>query len=107
VSAQEALRPARDESLAARPRLVLFYSRSSGACRRVEGFLAQVLQRRGNHDTFWIDRVEQAERSDLHERFGVHAVPTLVVVEGNRVRARLEAPRGATEIERFLTPWLR
>jgi thioredoxin-like negative regulator of GroEL len=86
---------------------VFFYSASSGACRRVEGFLAQVLQRRGNHDTFRIDRVDETKHPDLHERFGIEQVPTLVVVEGRRVRARLVAPRGAVAIERFLAPWLR
>ena len=91
----------------AKPRLVFFYSTSSGACRRVEGFLAQVLQRRGNHDTFRIDRVEEAERPDLHERFRIDEVPTLVVVVGRQVKARLVAPRGAVAIERFLAPWLR
>jgi len=91
----------------AKPRLVFFYSGSSGACRRVEGFLAQVLQRRGNHDTFKIDRIEENERPDLHERFGIDEVPTLVVVVERQVKARLVAPRGAVAIERFLGPWLR
>jgi thioredoxin-like negative regulator of GroEL len=91
----------------AKPRLVFFYSTSSGACRRVEGFLAQVLQRRGNHDTFSINRVDEAKRPDLHERFRIAKVPTLVVVEGREVKARLVAPRGAVAIERFLAPWLR
>ena len=35
-----------------RPRLVFFYSRQSGRSRRAEGFLAQVLQRRRNFETF-------------------------------------------------------
>jgi thioredoxin-like negative regulator of GroEL len=91
----------------AKPRLVFFYATSSGACRRVEGFLAQVLQRRGNHDTFRIDRVEESKRPDLHQRFRIDELPTLVVVEGQRVKARLVAPRGAVEIERFLAPWLK
>jgi len=35
-----------------RPRLVFFCSKASGRSRRVEGYLSQVLQRRGNHDSF-------------------------------------------------------
>ena len=89
-----------------KPRLVFFQSPSSGRCRRVEGFLAQVLQRRRNHGTFKLYQVAQEERPDLVEKFGVEALPTLVVVEGKRVRARLERPRGCREIERFLAPWL-
>ena len=90
----------------AKPGLVFFYSSLSGHCRRVEGFLAQVLQRRRNHDTFTLYRVDNRERPDLLERFGVESVPTLVVVEEKTVRARLERPRGCREIERFLAPWL-
>jgi hypothetical protein len=33
-------------------------------------------------------------------------MPTLVVVEGKSVQAKLEQPRGCRDIERFLAPWL-
>jgi len=89
-----------------KPRLVFFHSSLSGQCRRVEGFLAQVLQRRRNHGTFQLYRVASEERPDLVERFGVESMPTLVVVEGHHVRARLERPRGCRDIEAFLAPWL-
>ena len=88
------------------PRLVFFHSSLSGHCRRVEGFLAQVLQRRRNHGTFKLYRVDEERRPDLVERFGVAQIPTLVVVEGKRVQAKLEQPRGCREIEAFLAPWL-
>ena len=90
----------------AQPGLVYFYSERSGACRRTEGFIAQVLQRRRNHGTFRLYRVEQHERPDLVERFKIEELPTLVVVEANAVQGRLETPRGCREIERFLAPWL-
>jgi thioredoxin-like negative regulator of GroEL len=92
--------------LANQPRLVFFHSTLSGHCRRVEGFLAQVLQRRRNHGTFTVVRVAEEERPDLLERFRVETVPTLVVVENKAVRARLERPRGCREIAGFLAPWL-
>ncbi|HEY8705591.1 MAG TPA: thioredoxin family protein [Gaiellaceae bacterium] len=92
---------------AQQPGLVFFYSPISGSCRRVEGFLAQVLQRRRNHGTFKLYRVDEKKRPDLVERFGVAAMPTLVVVEDKVVRARLERPRGCREIETFLAPWLK
>ena len=90
-----------------KPRLVFFHSPRSGPSRRVEGFLAQVLQRRGNHQTFRLLRVATEERPDLVARFTVETVPTLMVVDDNRVSARLEVPRGCEEIEHFLAPWLR
>jgi thioredoxin-like negative regulator of GroEL len=89
-----------------RPRLVFFHSSVNGYCRRVEGFLAQVLQRRRNHGTFKVLHVAEEERPDLLERFAIDEVPTLVVVEGKTVRARLERPRGCRDIEGFLAPWL-
>src|SRR5919205_3703460 len=89
------------------PRLVFFHSAASGRCRRVEGFLAQVLQRRSNHETFRIYRVDADAQSDLVDRFRVETIPTLVVVEDKRVRARLPNPQGCRDIERFLAPWLR
>ncbi len=89
------------------PRLIFFTSSVSGQCRRVEGFLAQVLQRRRNHGTFRLLFVEEADRPDLVERFGVERFPTLVVVDYHAVRARLDRPRGCRDIEQLLSPWLR
>jgi thioredoxin-like negative regulator of GroEL len=91
----------------AKPRLVFFTSSTSGRCRRVEGFLAQVLQRRRNHGTFRLVVVDERERPDILRRFEVEDVPTLVVVQGRRVEARLAKPRGCRQIEGFLAPWLR
>lgn len=95
------------EPTRAKPRLVFFYSKQSGRCRRVEGFIAQVLQRRRNHETFTLYRVDADERADFAERFRVRNLPTLVVVEDKRVRGCLESPRGCRDIERFLAPWLK
>jgi thioredoxin-like negative regulator of GroEL len=92
---------------AERPRLVFFYGERSGHSRRVEGYLSQVLQRRRNHEVFRIYRVNVTELPDLTERFRVEDVPTLVVVDGNKVRGRLVTPRGCREIEELLAPWLR
>jgi thioredoxin-like negative regulator of GroEL len=88
-------------------RLAFFASDTSGRCRRVEGFLAQVLQRRHNHETFAVVPVSQEKQPLLFERFGIEQVPTLVVIEGKQVRGRLETPRSCREIELFLQPWLR
>lgn len=89
-----------------RPRLVFFYSPQSGRCRRVEGFIAQVLQRRRNHETFELIRVPVERRPDLAEKFGIEQVPTICVVEGRRLRRRIVAPRGCRELEQELEPWL-
>lgn len=92
---------------ASRPRLVFFYSPTSGHCRRVEGFLAQALQRRQNHDTFELVRVNADRRPDLATRFQVSELPTLVVIEGRRTVRRIVAPRGSRDLQRELANWLR
>ena len=90
----------------ARPSLYFVYSPTSGPSRRAEGFLAQVLQRRQNHRAFVVKRINCVDRPDLAEKLGAKTVPSLVVVENRRVRARLEGVTGCKEIEQLLAPWL-
>lgn len=90
-----------------RPSLLVFGLATSGPCRRADGFLAQVLQRRSNHETFRILRVEANARPDLLARFAVTEIPTLLVLVDGEVRARLSNPRGCSVISDLLAPWLR
>lgn len=87
-------------------RLVFFSSGTSGRCRRVEGFIAQVLQRRHNHNTFTVLRVSEESQPHVFQRFGIETVPTLMVIEDKKVKGTLELPRSCREIETFLSPWL-
>ena len=107
MSASAERTPPRNGREPERPRLVFFYARNSGRSRRVEGYLSQVLQRRRNHESFRLYNVDVDEHAELAERFRIHDVPTLVVVDGRRVKGRLETPRGCREIEQLLAPWLR
>lgn len=91
----------------ARPRLVLFYSPVSGRCRRAEGFLAQVLQRRHNHDTFSLHRVSVDTRTDLAQRFKVESVPTILVIEERKVVRRITTISNCRDLERELASWLK
>jgi len=86
--------------------VLFFFDPRSGRSRRVEGFLAQVLQRRRNHDTFRLYRIDVGTRDDLERKFLVDGVPSLVVVEDKQVRPRLEQPRGCKDLAGFLDPWL-
>jgi thioredoxin-like negative regulator of GroEL len=97
--------PVKDQP--AKPMLLFFYSAIDGSSRRAEGFLAQVLQRRRNHDTFQVTRIDAGKRPDLIERFRVELLPSLLVVDDRRVQARLTRPRGCDQIKEILTPWLR
>ena len=93
--------------VAQKPLLLVFTSDRNGKCRRAEGFLAQVLQRRRNHDTFSVRFVAQESRPDLLARFRIEVTPTLVVVDAKKVRGKLVEPRGCNEIQTFLAPWLK
>jgi thioredoxin-like negative regulator of GroEL len=101
------VRPAGPTQVETRPTLLFFFRRTSGASRRVDGFLAQVLQRRGNHSTFRVVRVDADERPDLVERLGISEIPTILVVAEGRVRGRINRPSGCSEISKLLSPWLR
>jgi hypothetical protein len=86
--------------------LLFFYAPHDGHARRVEGYLAQVLQRRQNHETFVLHRIEMADRPDLVERLGVTPGPALIVIEDRVIRARLHKPKSAKAIAELLAPWL-
>jgi len=107
MSATQSSRAPASQAAVTRPQLLFFYSESSGLSRRVEGFLAQVLQRRHNHDTFRVLRINYDARPDLARRCGVAEPPALVVVDQKRVQAGVERPRGCLEIQHALAPWLR
>jgi thioredoxin-like negative regulator of GroEL len=90
-----------------KPSLLFFFDPRSGRSRRADGYLAQVLQRRQNHDTFRIYRIDVTDHGDLAVKFAIETVPTFVVVDNNRVKARLEEPHGCKQLTEFLEPWLR
>ena len=94
------------QSVAPKPILIFFTSKTNGLSRRAEGFLAQVLQRRRNHETFSIKFVAQEDDPDLVKRFRIRSTPTIVVVDQAKVQGRLVEPRGCEEIQTFLAPWL-
>jgi len=73
----------------------------------VDGFLAQVLQRRRNHHTFQIHRINVQANPELAQRFRIDSTPSICIVEGRRVVLRAHRPRGANELQRALAPWLR
>jgi thioredoxin-like negative regulator of GroEL len=92
---------------AEQPTLLVFARPTDGRCRRVEGYIAQVLQRRRNHDTFSVRTISTEARPDLIAHLRVDQVPTLMVLEQGVVRRRLVNPSGVADIRTFLDPWLR
>jgi thioredoxin-like negative regulator of GroEL len=90
-----------------KPRLLFFYGDRDGYSRRVDGFLAQVIQRRRNHDTFEVHRIEASRAAKIAKRFRVEVVPTVLVLDGPHVRVRLVRPAGCADLKHALAPWLR
>lgn len=88
------------------PILLLFAEYTSGQSRRMDGFVAHVLQRRHNHTSFRYRIVLREQRPDLFERFHVHEVPTLVVIDEGAVQARLAGYHRPSAVEELLAPWL-
>jgi thioredoxin-like negative regulator of GroEL len=90
-----------------RPLLLYFSSARSGPCRRIEGFVDQVLQARRNHATFRRRVIDVDREPELAERFGVALLPTILVLEEGRVVTRLEGKVGVPQLREALGPWLR
>lgn len=88
----------------ARPLLVFFTNERSGPARRMESLLAHIARKERRR--LRVTRVDVEQRPDLARRFGVEAVPTLVLVKDRHAVARIEGRTSAPRIERMLTPHL-
>jgi thioredoxin 2 len=87
-----------------RPLLVFFTSARSGPARRMESLLAHLARK--ERSRLRTAKVDVDSRPDLAEKFDVDAVPTLVLVKGQRMVARLEGRASAPKIEAMLEPHL-
>ena len=107
MSAVKSKQPTSTAKVEDRPRLLFFHKPTSGRDRRVEGFLAQVLQRNRNQQTFSVHRIDVSARPDLAARFRIRDTPTILIVQGNKVAARAHRPKGCGELTELMRPWLR
>ena len=80
--------------------LVFFTSRRSGPARRMDSLVAHLAGRR--RDAIALRRVDIDEHPDLAARFGVSQVPSIALVRGKRIVARLEGRSTAPKIEALL-----
>lgn len=88
-----------------RPLLVFFTSRRSGPARRMESLLAQIARK--ERAALRVKKVDVDERPDVARRFRVAEVPSLALVKGKRVVARLDGRSTAPTIESMIEPHLR
>lgn len=84
----------------AQPVLIFFTSQRSGPARRMESLLAHIARK--ERENLSVKRVDVDERPDLAKRFRISEVPSLALVKGKRVVARLEGRSTAPKIESML-----
>lgn len=108
IADESSLRAAPEvDRVAVKPRLLFFYAPQEGASRRTESYLSQVLQRRRNHHTFHVHRIDVTARPDLAARFRVTETPAFLVIADGKIKTRLARPKGTTHLREHLAPWLR
>jgi thioredoxin 1 len=83
-----------------RPLLVFFTSRRSGPARRMESLLAHIARK--ERAALRVRKVDVDERPDVARRFCVAEVPSLALVKGKKVVARLEGRSTAPKIESMI-----
>jgi thioredoxin-like negative regulator of GroEL len=72
----------------------------------MEAFIDQILQERRNHRSFQRQVVDVERYPAVARRFAVKTVPTILVVDGDRVVRRIEGRVSVPELRRALGPWL-
>jgi thioredoxin-like negative regulator of GroEL len=83
-----------------RPLLVFFTSQRSGPARRMESLLAHIARK--ERAALRVRKVDVDERPDVARRFRVAEVPSLALVKGKKVVARLEGRSTAPKIESMI-----
>jgi thioredoxin-like negative regulator of GroEL len=86
------------------PLLVFFTSRRSGPARRMESLLAHIERR--ERGSLRVQKVDVDDHPELAKRFLIAEVPSLALVKGKRVVARLEGRSTKPKIESMIRPHL-
>jgi thioredoxin-like negative regulator of GroEL len=71
----------------------------------MESLLAHIARK--ERDALRVKKVDVDEEPDVAERFRVAVVPSLALVKGKRVVARLDGRSTAPKIESMIDPYLR
>jgi len=80
--------------------LLFFSSARSGPSRRMESLLAHIARKERHR--LRVVQVDVDDRRDVADKLGVRAAPTLVLVRGNDMIARIEGRASAPRIEAML-----
>jgi thioredoxin 1 len=80
--------------------LLFFSSARSGPSRRMESLLAHIARKERHR--LRVVQIDVDERRDVADKLGVETAPTLVLVRGKHVIARIEGRASAPRIEHML-----
>jgi thioredoxin 1 len=86
------------------PLLAFFFSERSGPARRMESLIAHLARK--ERSRMRVTRIDIDEHAEVASRLKVQVVPSLVLVKGKRVAARLEGKVSAPKIEAMLNEHL-
>jgi thioredoxin 1 len=84
----------------ARALLVFFTSRRSGPARRMESLLAHIARK--ERSALRVKKVDVDERPDIAARFRISQVPSVALVRGKRVVARIDGRSTAPKLEALI-----
>ena len=84
----------------ARALLVFFTSRRSGPARRMESLLAHIARK--ERSALQVKKVDVDERPDIAARFRISQVPSVALVRGKRVVARIDGRSTAPKLEALI-----
>jgi hypothetical protein len=85
---------------------LFFYSPKRGRDKHVDVVLAKILQRNHNDQAFSVNRIDIAARPDLAARVRIRDTPAILIVEGDKVAARAQRPKGRPDLTELMAPWL-
>lgn len=76
-----------------------FYADWCGPCKMMKPIMEQVEK---EHPEVEFEAINIDEQSELAEKYGVMSIPTLVVLDGEEVKATLVGMKSKAEIEKVI-----
>jgi thioredoxin-like negative regulator of GroEL len=105
VSASSAAAPKSPAAQRSKALLLFFYSPTSGPSRRMDGLVSWLYVRERKRLRLRLVNVDVC--GEAVERYGITQVPTLILIRGRQIVARLEGKVTGQQIDEAMLPHLR
>jgi thioredoxin 1 len=86
------------------PVLVDFWAEWCGPCKMIAPLLDELAEENG--DKLKIAKVNVDDNQELATRFGIRAIPTLLLFKGGEVREQIVGVAGKKDLEKKIAPHL-